>query len=93
MSIMFRNSNATLEKELAAQDYKAHPVRNRLAALAVALSAILLSVTFSVGIGFVQTSTRATGASPGPGCDSAAIMGDEEILEKVRKQPQVEWAA
>lgn len=93
MSIMFRNSNATLEKELAAQDYKAHPVRNRLAALAVALSAILLSVTFSVGIGFVQTSTRATGASPGPGCDSAAIMGDEEILEKVRKQPQVDWAA
>lgn len=93
MSIMFRNSNGALEKELAAEDYKAHPVRNRLAVLAVALSAILLSVTFSVGIGFVQTSARAMGASPGPGCDSAAIFGDEEILEKVRKQPQVDWAA
>lgn len=93
MSIMFRNSNGALEKELAAEDYKAHPVRNRLAVLAVALSAILLSVTFSVGIGFVQTSVRAMGASPGPGCDSAAIFGDEEILEKVRKQPQVDWAA
>lgn len=93
MSIMFRNSNGALEKELAAEDYKAHPVRNRLAVLAVALSAILLSVTFSVGIGFVQTSVRAMGASPGPGCDSASIFGDEEILEKVRKQPQVDWAA
>lgn len=93
MSIMFRNSNGALEKELAAEDYKAHPVRNRLAVLAVALSAILLSVTFSVGIGFVQTSVRAMGASPGPGCDSAAIFGDEEILEKVRKQSQVDWAA
>ena len=81
MSIMFRNSNATLEKELAAEDYKAHPARNRLAVLAVALSAILLSVTFSVGIGYVQTYTRALGASPGPGCDSASILGDEEILK------------
>ncbi|MDE6387951.1 MAG: ABC transporter permease [Lachnospiraceae bacterium] len=93
MSIMFRNSNTALEKELAAQDYKAHTVRNRLAILAVALSAILLGVTFSVGIGFVQTATRAFGASPGPGADSAAIAGDEEILKKVRQQPQVDWAA
>ena len=45
MSIMFRNSNESLEKELAAEDYKAHPVRNRLAVLAVALSAILLGLT------------------------------------------------
>lgn len=93
MSIMFRNSNAALEKELAAEDYRAHPVRNRLAVLAVALSAILLSVTFSVGIGFVQTAVRSIGASPGPGCDSASIYGDDKILEKVRKQPQVDWAA
>lgn len=93
MSIMFRNSNGALEKELAAEDYKAHPVRNRLAILAVALSAILLGVTFSVGIGFVQTSVRSMGASPGPGADSAAILGDKEILEKVRQQPQVDWAA
>lgn len=93
MSIMFRNSNAALEKELAAEDYRAHPVRNRLAVLAVALSTILLSVTFSVGIGFVQTYIHALGASPGPGCDSASILGDEEVLEKVRKQPQVDWAA
>ena len=46
MSIMFRNSNATLERELAAEDYKAHPVRNRIAILAVALTAILIVVTF-----------------------------------------------
>ena len=50
MSIMFRNSNATLERELAAEDYKAHPVRNRIAILAVALTAILIVVTFTVGI-------------------------------------------
>lgn len=93
MSIMFRNSNESLEKELAAEDYKAHPGRNTLAVLAVALSAILLGLTLSVGIGFVQTSARSLGASPGPGCESASIYGDQEILEKVRKQPQVDWAA
>lgn len=93
MSLMFRNSNKALEKELAAEDYKAHPVRNRLAILAVALCAVLLSITCSVGIGFVRTINLSMGASPGPGADSNSIYGDEEILEKVRVQPQVDWAA
>lgn len=93
MSIMFRNSNATLERELAAEDYKAHPVRNRIAILAVALTAILIVVTFTVGIGFVNAQTRSIGASPGPGADSAMIYGDEQVLERVRALPQVEWAA
>lgn len=93
MSIMFRNSNAALEKELAAEDYRAHPVRNRIAILAVALTAILITVTFTVGIGFVSAETRAIGASPGPGADSAMIYGDEQVLESVRALPQVEWAA
>ncbi|MCM1224942.1 MAG: FtsX-like permease family protein, partial [Lachnospiraceae bacterium] len=93
MRVMFRNSNTALEKELAADDYKAHPVRNRLGILAVALCAILLSVAFSTGIGLIQTLTRSMGASPGLGADSNSIYGDEAILEKVRNQPQVEWAA
>ena len=93
MRMMFRNSNTALEKELAADDYKAHPIRNRLGILAVALCAILLSVAFSTGIGLVQTLTRSMGAAPGPGADSNAVYGDAAILEKVRNQPQVEWAA
>lgn len=93
MSIMFRNSNVALEKELAAEDYNAHPVRNRIAVLAVALTAILIVVTFTVGIGFVSAETRSMGASPGPGADSAVIYGDEQVLERVRALPQVEWAA
>lgn len=92
-SIMFRNSNAELEKELAAEDYKARPVRNRIAVLAVALTAILLVVVFSVGIGMVKTVSLSMGASPGPGADSSSIRGDEEVLERVRALPQVEWAA
>lgn len=80
MSIMFRNSNAALEKELAAEDYRAHPVRNRIAVFAVALTAILIVVTFTVGIGFVNAEARAMGASPGPGADSAMIYGDEQVL-------------
>ncbi|MBD5450859.1 MAG: FtsX-like permease family protein [Lachnospiraceae bacterium] len=93
MSIMFRNSNAALEKELAAEDYRAHPVRNRLAILAVALCAVMIIITFSVGIGLAQTVSRSMGASPGPGADSASLCGDEEILGRIREQPQVEWAA
>ena len=93
MSIMFRNSNAALEKELAAEDYRAHPVRNRLGILAVALCAVMIIITFSVGIGLAQTYSRSMGASPGPGADSASLCGDEEILGRIREQPQVEWAA
>lgn len=93
MSIMFQNSNVGLEKELAAEDYKAHPVRNRMAILAVALTAILICVVFTVGFGFVKAVTLSFGASPGPGADSCHIYGDEEILERTRELPQVEWAA
>ena len=93
MSILFRNSNGKLEKELAADDYRAHPVRNRLAVLAVTLTAVLIVVIFTVGIGFMQAMTRSMGASPGPGADSAMIFGDEEILARAKALPQVDWAA
>ncbi|MDE7276000.1 MAG: ABC transporter permease, partial [Lachnospiraceae bacterium] len=82
-----------LEKELAAEDYKAHPVRNRMAILAVALTAILICVVFTVGFGFVGAMNLSFGASPGPGADSCCIYGDEEILARVRELPQVDWAA
>ena len=93
MSMMFRNSDQKLEKELAADDYRAHPVRNRLAVLAVALTALLIVVIFTVGIGYMTAMTRYMGASPGPGTDSAMIYGDEEILERAKGLPQVDWAA
>lgn len=93
MSVLFRNSDGKLEKELAADDYRAHPVRNRLAVLAVALTAVLIVEIFTVGFGFVKAYTRCMGASPGPGADSAMIFGDEETLGRVRALPQVDWAA
>lgn len=93
MSILFRNSNGKLEKELAADDYRAHPVRNRLAVLAVTLTAVLIVVIFTVGIGFMQAMSRSMGASPGPGADSAMIFGDKEILARAKALPQVDWAA
>lgn len=91
--IMFQNSNGALEKELAAEDYKAHPVRNRIAVLAVALTAVLLVVVFSVGLGMVKTVSLSMEAAPGPGADGNSIYGDEKVLERVRALPQVEWAA
>lgn len=93
MRFMFQNSNAGLERELAAEDYKAHPVRNRMAILAVALTTILICVVFTVGVGLVKAEILSFGASPGPGADSCCIYGDEEILAKVRELPQVDWAA
>ncbi len=90
---MFQNSNAGLERELAAEDYKAHPVRDRMAILAVTLTTILICVVFTVGIGFAKAVTLSFGAAPGPGADSCSIYGDEEVLEKVRELPQIDWAA
>lgn len=93
MNIMFRNSNRGLEKELAVDDYRSHPVRNRMAILAVALTSILICVVFTVGFGFVGALSLSFGASPGPGADSCCIYGDEEILQRAKELPQVEWAA
>lgn len=93
MNIMFRNSNRGLEKELALDDYRSHPVRNRMAILAVALTSILICVVFTVGFGFVGALSLSFGASPGPGADSCCIYGDEEILQRAKELPQVEWAA
>lgn len=93
MSVMFRNSNADVEKELAVEDYKAHRVRNRMAVLAVTLTTILICVVFTVGFGFTTALSLSFGASPGPGADSCSIYGDEEVLERTRTLPQVDWAA
>lgn len=93
MNIMFRNSNAGIGRELAAEDYKAHTVRNRMAVLAVVLTTVLLTVVFTVGFGMVRTVSLATSAAPGPGADGNCVYGDYEVLEKVRELPQVEWAA
>jgi putative ABC transport system permease protein len=91
--MMFGNPNTGIEKELAMEDYKVHTVRNRVAVLAVILTAVLLAVVFNVGLSLVRTVSLATGASPGPGADGNCVYGDYEILEKVRALPQVEWAA
>lgn len=91
--MMFGNPNAGIEKELALEDYKVHTVRNRVAVLAVILTAVLLAVVFNVGLSLVRTVSLATAASPGPGADGNCVYGDYEILEKVRALPQVEWAA
>ena len=91
--MMFGNLNTGIEKELALEDYKVHTVRNRVAVLAVILTAVLLAVVFNVGLSLVHTVSLATAASPGPGADGNCVYGDYEILEKVRALPQVEWAA
>ena len=91
--MMFGNLNTGIEKELAMEDYKVHTVRNRVAVLAVILTAVLLAVVFNVGLSLVHTVSLATAASPGPGADGNCVYGDYGILEKVRALPQVEWAA
>ena len=73
MSVMFRNSNADVEKELAVEDYKAHPVRNRMAILVVTLTTILICVVFTVGFGFTTALSLYFGATPGPGAESCSI--------------------
>ncbi len=93
MSIMYRNSNTGIEKELAIEEYRAHKARNRMAVLAVTLTTILITLIFTVGLSLVRTVSLAVTAAPGPGADGNCVYGDEEVLEKVRALPQVDWAA
>lgn len=90
---MYANSNQEIIYDIAKEDYKAHKMRSRVAILAIALTALLITVVCTSGIGTVRATNQAWGASPGPGADSAAIIGTEAQYEAVQKLPQVEWAA
>lgn len=93
MSIMYKNSNAGIEKELAIEEYRAHKVRNRMAILAVMLTTILITLIFTVGLSLMRTVSLASTAAPGPGADGNCVYGDVEVMERVRALSQVDWAA
>ena len=80
--MMFGNLITGIEKELALEDYKVHTVRNRVAVLAVILTAVLLAVVFNVGLSLVHTVSLATAASPAPGRMGIVFM---EIMEYWKK--------
>lgn len=90
---MYANNNKEIINEIAREDYKVHRIRNMMAVLAIALTALLVTVVCTSGIGSARAMSSAMGASPGPGADSAAIIGTEEQYEEIQKLPQVDWAA
>ena len=51
--------------------------------VAIALTAILITVLCGMGIGAVLATIKEKQMNPGPGCNGAAIMGGVEVYEKV----------
>ena len=88
---MFQNSNQEVLKELAKDNYTSHKSRNRIAILAIALTTLLITAVWTVGISFISTMSNYGESSPGPGCEGN-INGTDETREKLKNLPQIEWA-
>ena len=89
---MFENSNKKYIVEIAHETMKSHRLRNTMASIAIALTTILISLVCGAGISTINAIITEYYMNPGPGTRSAAIYGTLDTLEKVRKQPQVEFA-
>ncbi len=89
---MFENTNKALPVEIAREMMKVHRLRNCMACLAIVLTAVLITVICGAGVSTVDALMAESGMKPGPGADGAGIYGNLQTLEKVRKQPGVEWA-
>lgn len=88
---MFQNSNKEVLKELAKDNYTSHKSRNRIAILAIALTTLLITAVWTVGISMISTISNYGESAPGPGCEGS-ISGTEETREKLKKLPQIQWA-
>ena len=89
---MYENSNKGIVKDIAKGTMKVHRLRNVMACLAIALTAVLITLVCGAGVGTVQALMTEAQMNPAPGTNGAGIIGDPELLEKVREQPGVEWA-
>lgn len=89
---MFENKNKAATVEIARGTMKAHRLRNVMACLAVILTTVLIMVVCGVGIGTINAMITESGVKPGPGADGMGIYGDRETLDRIREQPDVEWA-
>ena len=89
---MFENTNQEMVREIADETMKVHRLRNIMATIAIALTAILITVLCGMGIGTVFATIKEKQMNPGPGCNGAAIVGGVDVYEKVLEQPEVEWA-
>ena len=89
---MFENSNKGIVKEIADETMKVHRLRNTMACFAIALTAILVTIICGAGITISRAVMTEQQMNPGPGTYGAGIAGGPEVLEKVRKLKEVEWA-
>ncbi len=89
---MFENMNKDMPFEIAKETMKVHKLRNIMACLAIALTAILITVICGAGISTVDAILTESDIKPGPGTNVLGIYGDMNTLDKVREQSQVEWA-
>lgn len=89
---MFENTNKGIVKEIADETMKVHRLRNIMACFAIALTAVLITIICGAGISTVRAIRTEQSMNPGPGSSGAGIEGGHQVLEKIREQPEVEWA-
>lgn len=79
-------------REISRANFKKQRIRNRIAVIAIFLTAILITSVISVGISFENAWKGYNDLSAGPGADGA-ITGNTDELQKILKNTDVEWAS
>lgn len=82
---MFQNSNQEVLKELAKDNYTSHKSRNRIAILGIALTTLLITAVWTVGISFISTMSN-YGEFAVPGCEGN-INGTDETRKIEKSSP------
>lgn len=90
--MMFGNSNQDIVKETANAVFRAHRLRNSMACIAIALTAMLIFVVCGAGYSTVAAIQKESSMNPGPGSGGAGIYGGFEQLAAAKQLPEVEWA-
>lgn len=89
---MLENANQEVMREIGRKTFKIHWQRNAMAILAIALTTLLITMIFTVGISFLDTIKRGTEIAPGPLADGG-VVAPLPVYEKIQNMEQVEWAA
>ena len=73
---MYENSNKEMVREIARGTMKVHRLRNIMACLAIALTAILITVVCGAGVSTVKALMTEAQMNPAPGTNGAGIYGN-----------------
>lgn len=90
---MRKVKNKKVIRKLSNRSFRASRMRNRIAVLAIALTAMLFTTLFTLGMGTIENFQRQTMRQSGSDCHGSIKNITEEQYKKFSKDPSITYAA